>query len=129
MRPSLDFGSGIPHRVVLRILENSTHIWWHRLVSGLPMTFLTNIILFITSENNLFHIMPDCLPLSLTSPWAPRCSAEQPSYWCFLLKCLYLPPPGNSRKNIQQVGSRCQESKPVVSKFSVLWIYKQAQQG
>lgn len=112
--------------------ENSTHKRWHRLVSALPMTFLTNIILFITSGNNLFHIMPDCLPLTLTSPWpvtpwTPQCSAEQSGYWCFLLKCLYLPPPGNSRKKHPAGAKQVSESKPVVSKFSVLWIYKQAQ--
>lgn len=39
---------------------------------------------------------------------SPQFSTEQSSYWHFLLKCLHLPPPGNSSKNIQQVGSRCQ---------------------
>lgn len=93
-----------------------------------------HIKLFITSGNNLFHIMPDCLPLTLTSPWpvtpwTPQCSTEQSGYWCFLLKCLYLPPPGNSRKKHPAGAKQVSESKPVVSKFSVLWIYKQAQEG
>lgn len=114
IQPLLGFGSGIPHRVALRILENSAHIWWHRLVAGLSRTFLTNMILFLISGDNLFQIMPDCLPFTLTSPWpviqTHPCSAEQPNSWCFLQKRLYLPPPGNSRENSWQLGSRCQRT-------------------
>lgn len=74
-----------------------------------------------------FRMMPD-LPPSLTClqpviPHTSQLSAEQPGYWCFFLKHLYLPPPGESR--VKQRSS-CQRTNACLSKFFVPQIHRQA---
>lgn len=88
--------------------------WWGRL----SMNLLINIIHVIISRNNLFQIMSDCLPLTLTYPWSviPQIHhwlAEQPSYWWFFLKHI-LTTSRRQQKKHPAGGKQVSENKPVL---------------